>query len=228
MIIKNVSELEIFISDYLAKITSNNEFKLPIEINVDFEIDVLSFATDITNTVIEIEKLPPKIKEYKTKRLVSLKDATLELSEYLESFQNDNSDILEYLELAIPSLQLVGAYGLIRDNIKLLSNEATATAPEPPGADENPHQRIFVEQKHFELFEYLQKQITKNELAEYSFIYWSMHKDSFIYEDVKPTEFINWLNKNYHVPLIELKQLYRVNNGNRPSNYQTAKLLFKC
>ena len=93
---------------------------------------------------------------------------------------------------------------------------------------DNPHKRIFKESKHFELFEHLRKQVTKNELAEFSFIYWVMFQDSFIDEGVKSMEFINWLSKTYEIELTELKQFNRVNTGSKPANYQTAKLLFQC
>lgn len=110
---------------------------------------------------------------------------------------------------------------------QLLIND-TGTRNNKTDSNNNWHPRIFKEQKHFQLFEHLHKQGTKYELAEYSFIYWSMYKDRFIDNGVKPTEFINWLNENYEVTLLELMQLHRVKGSNRPQKYQTAKLLFKC
>lgn len=87
---------------------------------------------------------------------------------------------------------------------------------------------IFTEPKHFELFEHWRGEIKKNVLAEYSFIYWQMVKDGYIYENVRPTEFINWLNKNYEIALHELKQYDNCKGGGKISRYRTAKLLFQC
>lgn len=93
--------------------------------------------------------------------------------------------------------------------------------------DDNPHPRIFTDLKHFKLFEHWHNGIKRNQLAEYSFIYWQMVKDGLIYESVRPTEFINWLNSNYEVALAELKQYDNCKGGGKLSRYQTAKLLFQ-
>lgn len=93
--------------------------------------------------------------------------------------------------------------------------------------DENPYPRIFPALKHFELFEYWHNAVQENELAEYSFIYRQMIMDGFIYEDIKPTEFINWLNNTYEIALDELKQYNNCKGGGKIPRYQTTKLLFK-
>ena len=91
-----------------------------------------------------------------------------------------------------------------------------------------PHHRIFTNPDAYRLFEHLHKQIKRNELAEYSFIYWSMHNDGLIHKGVRPSEFIDWLNDTHEQALPELKQLNNCSGGNKSQNYSTAKLLFKC
>lgn len=91
----------------------------------------------------------------------------------------------------------------------------------------NPYPRIFPKPKHFELFEHWHNAVIENELAEYSFIYRQMIMDEFIYDDIKPTEFINWLNNTYGIALDELKQYNNCKGGGKITRYQTAKLLFK-
>lgn len=93
---------------------------------------------------------------------------------------------------------------------------------------ENPYPRIFKDYKSSQLFKYLQTSVEeRTQLADYSFIYWSMHRDKFIYDGVKPTEFMNWLNGTFHIAFSELKTYENSKKGKRNSNYQTAKLLFK-
>jgi hypothetical protein len=95
-------------------------------------------------------------------------------------------------------------------------------------SDKNAYPRIFTSSQSFKLFEYLHKQVSeRTQLAEYSFIYRSMVKDGYIHENVRSTEFIDFLSKNYQVVLTEIKQYHNCNGGNKISKYTTAKLLFK-
>ncbi len=95
--------------------------------------------------------------------------------------------------------------------------------------DKNHYLRIFPNSKSWQLFDHWRNDVkARTQLAEFSFIYWQMLKDGLIDENVKPTEFRNWLYKNYNVELDDLKQLSNCNGGNKYSRYQTAKLLFQC
>ena len=113
-----------------------------------------------------------------------------------------------------------------------LNNESNQIqiSKEPEKAEEqNPHPRIFANRLAFDLFEHWNNQVSeRTQLAEYSFIYWAMVKDKFIYEGVRPTEFINFLSKEYQVTAIsELKQYNNCKGGGKESKYSTARLLFK-
>jgi hypothetical protein len=111
-------------------------------------------------------------------------------------------------------------------------NRTEPTRDEVPNNDkepENPHPRIFLNYKCWQLFEYWRNEVKeRTQLAEFSFIFWQMQKDSLIYEDVKPTEFRNWMLKTFSIDLEPLKQLTVCKGGNKYSRYQSAKLLFKC
>jgi hypothetical protein len=96
-------------------------------------------------------------------------------------------------------------------------------------SNDNPHARIFLNGKSWQLFDHWRNDVkARTQLAEFSYIYRQMSKDGLIYENVKPTEFRDWLNKNYNTELDELKQLSNCDGGNKYSRYQTAKILFQC
>lgn len=90
---------------------------------------------------------------------------------------------------------------------------------------ENPNPRIFKSAIHFKLFEIYRQQIQeKNQLAEFSFIYWSMRNDGFILEGCRPAEFRSWVNQRYSpVYLSEIKTLDRCRGRNKASVYNMAK-----
>lgn len=115
--------------------------------------------------------------------------------------------------------------------IKTINEQTPATSlePEPPGTIENPHPRIFPNGKCWQLFEHWRNEVKeRTQLAEFSFIFWQMQKDGLIHENIKPTEFRNWMLKTFSINLEPLKQLTVCNGGNKYSRYQSAKLLFKC
>jgi hypothetical protein len=94
---------------------------------------------------------------------------------------------------------------------------------------ENPHPRIFPNGKCWQLFENWRNDVKeKTQLAEFSFIYWQMKNDGYIHENIRPTEFRNWMLKTFSINLEPLKQLTVCNGGNKYSRYQSAKLLIKC
>ena len=104
----------------------------------------------------------------------------------------------------------------------------SSNAEQIRNVEQNPYPRIFLNRKSFELFEHWHNQVTeRTQLAEYSFIYWAMVKDKIIYEDVRPTEFINFLNNEYQVALSELKQYNNCKGGGKESKYSTVKKLYK-
>lgn len=214
VIIKTLSELKNLVIEIGAIEILNKDFDMVAEYDTNFKIDI-SLADNILNEVIEIEKLQPKFIKEKIKQLQYLSAKVLDYSNIFEKIANGNE--IKYSDFVIKSLELLSVFAMIRDNLKLLTTN-----------ENNSYSRIFKTATHFKLFEHLLKQVTKNELAEFSFIYWAMFQDKFIDEGVKPKEFINWLSKTYEIELTELKQFNRVNTGNKPANYQTAKLLFQC
>jgi hypothetical protein len=93
----------------------------------------------------------------------------------------------------------------------------------------NPHPRIFLNENGWQLFDYWRKNVkVRTQLVEFSFIFWQMQKDGLIYENIKPTEFRNWLLKTFGIELEQLKQLTISEGGNKYLRYQTAKLLYQC
>ena len=92
----------------------------------------------------------------------------------------------------------------------------------------NPYPQIFINFKTYELFKHWQNQVSeRTQLAEYSFIYWAMLKDGFIYKNIKSKDFIEFLNDKFEIALSELKQYNNCKGGGKESKYSTAKLLFK-
>ena len=90
----------------------------------------------------------------------------------------------------------------------------------------NPHPRIFKSGTHFKLFEYL-KESVNNEHADFSFIFRAMHKDEFIYPDIKEKAFRDWLTKTYGIDTGKLKLYDYCKTQSKVSNYGTSKLHYK-
>lgn len=115
------------------------------------------------------------------------------------------------------------------DSEKLIEESKTrplSVEPTPPVVD-NPHPRIFTSGIAFKLFEYWHNQVhEKRQLAEYSYIYWAMVKDGYIFKDIRPTEFVAFLNDNFEILLQRLKQYTEVNGGNKIPKYTAIKLSF--
>ncbi|OFX58614.1 MAG: hypothetical protein A2066_10445 [Bacteroidetes bacterium GWB2_41_8] len=92
----------------------------------------------------------------------------------------------------------------------------------------NPYPRIFVSGIAYKLFKHWQEQVSGNtHLAEYSFIYRAMIKDRYIFENVRSTEFIDFLNTNFEVTLSEIKTYDLCKGRNKIARYSTAKRLFQ-
>lgn len=118
---------------------------------------------------------------------------------------------------------------LLKEIVKEPEKSKDSSGVEQIGnVEQNLYPRIFLDRKSFDLFEYWHKQVTQStKLAEYSFIYWAMVKDGFIYEKVRPQEFIDFLNDEFEIALSEIKQYNICKGGGKVSKYSTAKLLFK-
>ena len=73
----------------------------------------------------------------------------------------------------------------------------------------NPHPQVFLNSKAFELFEKLQEtyQSSKNQLADYSFVYRKMYEDGYVLDSFKNRMFINWLSKHYQIELDKIKTM---------------------
>jgi len=88
---------------------------------------------------------------------------------------------------------------------RLTSATATAPTPEPVTTTANaanPHPRIFKTVEGWRLFEEFQSSVRDHyQLADYCFIYWKLKYDGFIYEDIGPKRYKNWLYKTFDVYL---------------------------
>jgi len=94
--------------------------------------------------------------------------------------------------------------------------------------ERNPHPRIFTNAKGWKIFERYREQIpTRTQLVEYSFIYWAMVEDGFIYSPLRPTEFINFIEVNFGVILTELKQYENSKQGGKIPKYNAIKEVFQ-
>lgn len=94
-------------------------------------------------------------------------------------------------------------------------------------SSENPHSRIFKSINAFNLFESLKEELIKNAstiLADMSFIFRAMHKDKFIYDDIKESAFRTWLNEEYQIDLDNKLKLYDYcKTPHKISNYGLIK-----
>ena len=82
---------------------------------------------------------------------------------------------------------------------------STAPTPEPVTATAiavNPYPRIFKTVEGWQLFEEFQSSVRERyQLADYSFIYWKLKDDGFIYENIGPKEYKDWLDETFDVYL---------------------------
>ncbi|NLX28738.1 MAG: hypothetical protein GXY59_07185 [Bacteroidales bacterium] len=90
----------------------------------------------------------------------------------------------------------------------------TAPTPEPVTATAiavNPYPRIFKTVEGWQLFEEFQSSVRERyQLADYSFIYWKLKDDGFIYENIGPKEYKDWLDETFDVYLGEGWKQYDV------------------
>jgi hypothetical protein len=73
---------------------------------------------------------------------------------------------------------------------------------------ENPHPRIFLNNDAFLLFEELKNKLCTNEkslLADFSFVFRLMQKESYIFDDISEGSFRNFLTNNYEITFDKLK-----------------------
>lgn len=88
----------------------------------------------------------------------------------------------------------------------------------------NPFPRIFSSEIGFDFFKRLQSEIkSKYKIAEYSFIYRMLLKDSYINSNVRVSDFIEWININFEPDLERLKTLNDIETDNRIRLYNIIK-----
>lgn len=95
-----------------------------------------------------------------------------------------------------------------------------------PTDNPNLYPRIFKKPKGYLILRDFSENII-NELADYSFIYWSMQKDNLIFEDIKPKPFVEWLNKEFNTDIDKLKQLNICTTKNKLQLYSMIKDRYK-
>ena len=164
--VKTLHELEKLVAKIGTSIILVKDFNLTTKYYTNFRIDIFSLKDNIFTEIIEIEKLPTTLKEYKIRQLQSLNNRLIEYSKLFEGIAN-NSENPDNV-MVVSSLHLLGAWVLIRDNLKLLKKELENNANTEPEKEtnkselnENPHPKPlnkFPEIFHpggYELFCYL-------------------------------------------------------------------------
>jgi len=159
-------------------------------------------------------------------KIISMSNLIKNYIQFYGTKQFCNDVLFNDIESELNYLKEIQKQQLLANN---RANQKTIVEETSDSKSDNPHHRIFPDGKCWLLFEHWRNDVkARTQLAEFSFIYWQMFYDGLIYENVKPTEFRNWLYKNFNIELDELKQLSNCNGGNKYSRYQTAKLLFQC
>jgi hypothetical protein len=90
------------------------------------------------------------------------------------------------------------------------------------------HSHIFKDLSAFQLFQQLHEEyetISRNHLANYSFIYRQMHKDELIHGSVRDTDFRQWLFKEYEIDIAKTKTLDNCTTNSKKIAYSKAKEL---
>ncbi len=91
---------------------------------------------------------------------------------------------------------------------------------------ENPFANIFRNYKAFLFFEILKDAIctdTTTQLADYSYVYRKMLEDKFINDEVSPSSFVSFLDKNYNIVLDPLKSWGKLTGKHRAMLYEILK-----
>lgn len=253
--IKSLTDLEELIEETLLdgyfEDPNLYDWKRP---ETSFEILFSHFKNDLINEIKGLEKLSPALKEYSLNRLHKLKTGAAECEQHLIEIMTNTkvgtdayNDMFKvkkgYKNLVLDFFPIDESYQdfvriganleiaskMIRDGLELFENSESTIEETEFDKGTNPYPRIFKENKHAQLFEYLHDSVERNELAEYSFIYRKMMEDRFIYDGVKQSEFKNWLNETYKIePLDDLKTLTNCTTDHKYQLYQMAKLLFQC
>lgn len=87
----------------------------------------------------------------------------------------------------------------------------------------NPHPREFKNLKAYKVFErWYQERDEKTQLADMSYVYWKLREDNLLH-NIKPAEYIDWLNDEFQISLSKLKQLHLCENQKRNRLYSTIK-----
>lgn len=94
--------------------------------------------------------------------------------------------------------------------------------------EENPYPEYFKSINDFKIFEYMNEQFkdNKNQLTDYSFTYWILHKNKHIHDYVKPEMFRKWLiGEPYKLNINTYFKTYERSSPQlRLHNYNSAKL----
>lgn len=112
---------------------------------------------------------------------------------------------------------------LSHDNLAENTNEHEHINPKPV---ENPYPHIFKNVESFQFFQHLHDKFksTKNQLADFSFIYRKMYKDGYIIDSFKQQMFMNWVNdKPYEIPLPKVKTLAECSTPDKIRIYDLVK-----
>jgi hypothetical protein len=111
------------------------------------------------------------------------------------------------------------------NNTKEVSAEPKEDDKSKPTETVNKYPRIFKNDKGYLLFEKLHEHYKddKHHLANYSFIFWQMIEDKFIFEDIGNSKFRNFLSENYNITLDKLKTKETSNTGNKKTIYTLIK-----
>lgn len=91
---------------------------------------------------------------------------------------------------------------------------------------DNPFPNIFRNYDAYQFFERLKKNICTDQttqLADYSYVYRKMLEDKFINDEVSPSSFVSFLDKNYNIVLDPLKSWGKLTGKHRVMLYEILK-----
>jgi len=169
------------------------------------------------------------------------------IDEIIQANKNTSQDFMVNKIEALPLIEKKREYNkAIRSMNKIDRNEHTSffdsdikyfsvlrdtcddeIPPIDPVFNINPHPRMFPCINSFKLFESLKENIGKNVLADYSFIFRQMRDDKLIFENIKDTEFRDWLGEIYDVSIDKTKQLPICSPPLKVKLYNILKDIFK-
>lgn len=206
--------------DYLKMEWSNFDFEKYLELEMqDICDDVYRFdLREIHKSIDEIINSDSS-KAQKINELLRYKEAFS--GPFIRNVDYSIYDVVSYVDLKISIIEKQEMPPSTRQKISSdIPNES-----EP----DNPHARYFVNGWHWLLFKEWHDNHVSKKLADYSFIFWVMYEDGFIYSDIGPNAFKIWLENKLDTGNLgkQLKQLRLSDADYKYSAYTTLIAKYK-